>query len=172
VDDLSWEGRDHANVDIVAIRLFFWREHGGIVVLVEVALRGERKLNQRTELSAWHGFSSIAGPMANPQIDQFMHALIWKALPVIFVASIAGLLLKEALQWLERKATRIGRSRQAQRDARASATTQNLSTSTATPHCPIDNALMVKRTAKRGTRAGSWFWGCPNYPKCRGTRAF
>jgi hypothetical protein len=49
--------------------------------------------------------------MANPQIDQFTQALFWKALPVIFVASIAGLLLREGLQWLERKATAAGRRR-------------------------------------------------------------
>jgi restriction system protein len=40
-----------------------------------------------------------------------MHVLIWKAVPPIFLASIAGLLLREGLQWLERKATAAGRSR-------------------------------------------------------------
>ncbi len=39
------------------------------------------------------------------------------------------------------------------------------------PHCPVCNALMVKRLARRGAGAGSTFWGCSNYPKCRGTRA-
>ena len=38
------------------------------------------------------------------------------------------------------------------------------------PRCPICRAQMVKRTAKRGASAGSSFWGCTNYPKCRGTR--
>jgi restriction system protein len=30
---------------------------------------------------------------------------------------------------------------------------------------------MVKRLARRGSSAGSTFWGCSSYPKCRGTRA-
>jgi restriction system protein len=37
--------------------------------------------------------------------------------------------------------------------------------------CPICASAMVKRTAQRGANAGSQFWGCLMYPKCRGTRA-
>jgi restriction system protein len=36
--------------------------------------------------------------------------------------------------------------------------------------CPTCGAAMVRRTAKRGTHAGSEFWGCSLYPRCRGTR--
>ena len=36
------------------------------------------------------------------------------------------------------------------------------------PACPICGAPMVLRTAKQGARAGSKFWGCSNYPKCKG----
>ena len=28
---------------------------------------------------------------------------------------------------------------------------------------------MVRRTARRGQHQGNEFWGCPNFPKCRGT---
>lgn len=38
------------------------------------------------------------------------------------------------------------------------------------PVCPQCGAAMVLRTARKGTNAGSSFWGCPQYPKCRGTR--
>ena len=38
------------------------------------------------------------------------------------------------------------------------------------PTCPICSQPMVMRTAHRGARAGSSFWGCRAYPKCRGTR--
>jgi restriction system protein len=41
----------------------------------------------------------------------------------------------------------------------------------AEPACPACGAAMVRRTAKRGTHAGSTFWGCSSYPRCRGTRA-
>ncbi len=35
--------------------------------------------------------------------------------------------------------------------------------------CPKCGGTMVKRTAKQGANAGHVFWGCANYPKCRGT---
>jgi restriction system protein len=36
------------------------------------------------------------------------------------------------------------------------------------PLCPKCNAAMVQRTARKGANAGKSFWGCSNYPKCRG----
>lgn len=36
------------------------------------------------------------------------------------------------------------------------------------PSCPKCGADMVKRTAKSGANAGGEFWGCSNYPRCRG----
>jgi len=36
--------------------------------------------------------------------------------------------------------------------------------------CPLCGTLMVLRTARKGGRAGSRFWGCSGYPECRGTR--
>lgn len=35
--------------------------------------------------------------------------------------------------------------------------------------CPQCGGSLVLRTAKRGANAGSQFWGCGNYPKCRYT---
>ncbi|NLY59840.1 MAG: restriction endonuclease, partial [Gammaproteobacteria bacterium] len=35
------------------------------------------------------------------------------------------------------------------------------------PSCPRCNAVMIKRTAKRGPNAGNAFWGCSDYPRCR-----
>ena len=40
----------------------------------------------------------------------------------------------------------------------------------ATPLCPVCQASMVRRTAKKGSNAGSQFWGCSKYPTCKGTR--
>lgn len=37
--------------------------------------------------------------------------------------------------------------------------------------CPVCRGTMVRRTARRGENAGSVFWGCSSYPRCRGTRA-
>ncbi len=40
------------------------------------------------------------------------------------------------------------------------------------PACPLCKGLMVLRTAKRGTNAGAQFWGCADYPKCKGIVKF
>lgn len=36
------------------------------------------------------------------------------------------------------------------------------------PQCPKCNGTMTKRLAKRGANAGNAFWGCAEYPRCRG----
>lgn len=36
--------------------------------------------------------------------------------------------------------------------------------------CPKCGAEMIEREAKRGANAGSAFWGCSQFPRCRGTR--
>lgn len=38
------------------------------------------------------------------------------------------------------------------------------------PGCPRCGATMIVRKAKRGPNAGATFWGCPNFPRCNGTR--
>ena len=37
------------------------------------------------------------------------------------------------------------------------------------PACPLCGGLMVQRTAKIGPKSGAPFWGCANYPECKGT---
>lgn len=39
-----------------------------------------------------------------------------------------------------------------------------------TPTCPKCGEPMRRRTAKSGLNAGTDFWGCPAFPRCRGTR--
>jgi restriction system protein len=39
------------------------------------------------------------------------------------------------------------------------------------PACPHCRKPMVVRVARTGANAGGDFWGCSNYPKCRGIRA-
>jgi len=38
-----------------------------------------------------------------------------------------------------------------------------------TPYCPACRTPMIVRTTKRGGTAGSFFWGCPQFPTCRQT---
>ncbi len=37
------------------------------------------------------------------------------------------------------------------------------------PNCPKCGTEMILRTAKSGANQGEKFWGCSNYPQCRGT---
>lgn len=37
------------------------------------------------------------------------------------------------------------------------------------PHCPQCGSMMALRTAKSGKNQGSQFWGCTQYPDCKGT---
>jgi restriction system protein len=39
------------------------------------------------------------------------------------------------------------------------------------PTCPRCSKAMVRRTARQGARAGRQFWGCSDYPGCRGAIA-
>jgi ssDNA-binding Zn-finger/Zn-ribbon topoisomerase 1 len=40
------------------------------------------------------------------------------------------------------------------------------------PLCPRCGRPMVVRVASRGAHEGERFWGCPDYPRCRGVRAY
>jgi Topoisomerase DNA binding C4 zinc finger len=96
--------------------------------------------------------------MANAQLDQFIHVLIWKAGPLIIFCICGAIVLPELVRRIARRVTRSIH-------ARADRRTLN------TPHCPSCDRPMVKRTVRRGFRAGSEFWGCSNYPACSDTRS-
>lgn len=40
----------------------------------------------------------------------------------------------------------------------------------ASPNCPVCGKIMARRIARRGSHEGRAFWGCSNYPNCKGTR--
>lgn len=93
-----------------------------------------------------------------------------KAVLTIFLAGIGGLLLREFLRWIERSADRAIRARrQTQEDKSQHVASSKLDTADGPP-CPSCKGTMVKRKARRGSHAGSEFWGCSLFPKCRGTR--
>src|SRR5690242_13253292 len=106
------------------------------------------------------------------QTDQFMQALFGKAESFIVICAVLILVVGLPLYWLrlkaERTLIRVIRSAREKRQTQKSAA--STAASETVPHCPTCNALMVKRLARRGAGAGSVFWGCSNYPKCRGMR--
>lgn len=38
------------------------------------------------------------------------------------------------------------------------------------PFCSVCGKVMILRTAQRGPNAGNKFWGCSDYPGCKGVR--
>jgi restriction system protein len=56
------------------------------------------------------------------------------------------------------------------RQKHATERTDQTDPSEASPLCPACGMGMVLRTARKGTHAGSRFWGCTDYPRCTGTR--
>jgi hypothetical protein len=106
--------------------------------------------------------------MPTTQLDQFIHALEVKAVFPLVLVTIGAGLLGFFFKWVERKLIRSVRSARAARQAN-SGNNANVGFAGGI-HCPICNSQMVKRTARRGAKAGEHFWGCYNYPTCRGTR--
>ena len=106
------------------------------------------------------------------QADQFgqMFAEVER---IIIVCAILIVVVGIPLYWFRLKLERalIGAIRSARGRRQAQKSAAITDSSETVPHCPVCNALMVKRLARRGVSAGLTFWGCSNYPKCRGTRA-
>jgi len=107
--------------------------------------------------------------MPNAQLDQFIHALEAEAVPPLFVAILGAALLGLLFKRLEHALVRAVRSARARQVGKV-VTNTNVRSAGIIRHCPICHSQMVKRKARRGSRAGQEFWGCPNYPDCRGTR--
>lgn len=108
--------------------------------------------------------------MPNSQFDQFIRALEMKAVPPLVLATIAAGLLGLLLKWFEHGLIRLIRSVRVGHQTEKVATNTNVVSAGVVRHCPICHSQMIKRKARRGSRAGQEFWGCPNYPDCRGTR--
>jgi restriction system protein len=75
-------------------------------------------------------------------------------------------LLKQAKA--AKTAERAGQSKPARTAERAPGSDAGLAHPSA-PSCPRCAQAMVRRTAKKGANAGQQFWGCSDYPRCRGT---
>lgn len=78
----------------------------------------------------------------------------------ISVELIDGAKLASAIARLERAPSLSGRPPE-----------QDESAALMAPRCPSCRGEMVLRTARTEQHAGSQFWGCARYPKCRGTRS-
>lgn len=81
------------------------------------------------------------------------------------VFSGVGVMLAGVLQYVVPLALLIGAGASAIRSKRNSIPDDG-----STPSCPKCGHSMVRRTAKSGANSGNAFWGCSQYPSCRGIR--
>lgn len=79
------------------------------------------------------------------------------------VSLVDGPALMELIR--QAKAAGVGGQRVEKQVAAAATTEARIS-----PSCPVCSKPMVQRTAKRGAGVGNSFWGCSDFPTCRGTR--
>ncbi len=73
---------------------------------------------------------------------------------------------------LHKTVTAVSKSDQPQMDRSFASRGQEIpkSATASAPSCPVCDSEMVLRQAKQGSKAGSSFWGCRQFPKCRGIR--
>jgi hypothetical protein len=97
--------------------------------------------------------------MSIAQADQVFQAFTAKIAPIFILAAILILVVGIPLYWFRLKLERalINRIHSAQTRRHAEKFTENMNVSVDAPHCPICNALMVKRIARRGAGLGSTF---------------
>jgi restriction system protein len=91
----------------------------------------------------------------------------------------ANYLLDRQIQGLERQfvegggySERLAAARLEKRRTKASDRTDPsdpTDQSDKSPNCPVCGKPMTLRTARKGPRAGSQFWGCSGYPECKAT---
>ena len=88
----------------------------------------------------------------------------------VHLATLVGGSLGLFFKWIDRKFLRAVDSARAARQTSNGSTNTNVRTAGIIRHCPVCHSQMIKRKARRGSRAGQEFWGCPNFPDCRGMR--
>lgn len=96
----------------------------------------------------------------------------WSLLGVLIGSGLGGLAVGRMLVAAEqRKWAALNRQRDVERAEANVRRYSQMPKSPTTPACPICGASMRERIATRGRSAGGKFWGCSNYPRCRGTRS-
>jgi len=101
--------------------------------------------------------------------EQFWHVV----LPITLLFVVIGLVLTVLIKAVEKRLIKFIRERRGNRTSGKIATHKipEHAGVIEAPACPQCGSKMVLREARRGARAGQAFWGCSQYPGCRGTRA-
>lgn len=90
---------------------------------------------------------------------------------LICLINQANYLLDRQIAGLENQFVQKGGYSEILAQARIRERNKGASEENINPVCPTCGGLMVLRSAKKGARAGSKFWGCYKFPQCRGVVA-
>jgi len=128
---------------------------GAVVLAVVTYLALHAYSSQPTAVAATPG--QVANSMV-PIVFKTVASIAQYVLPLLF-------LVAAVLSWFKAKKGTSNSKTPVHVGAQAkSSGVQNA------PECPVCASEMVLRSAKRGSNAGKSFWGCSNYPSCKGTR--
>ena len=104
----------------------------------------------------------MADPLA-PFLQNLGRTTMAVSIAAVLIGAVLGLLARGAENWLLRIIRKLRQPETAHTPNRPTGDSD-------APHCPSCNSLMVLRRAKRGASVGQGFWGCHEYPVCKGTR--
>lgn len=108
----------------------------------------------------------VPGKMPDVMSDIFLKGIATAGqyiVPILFIA--AGI-----VSLVRNKFSKLPDTQSSSTQANARPT-QTVSTPAPAVTCPKCGDSMVQRSAKQGANAGNKFWGCTNYPRCKGIRA-
>jgi len=95
-----------------------------------------------------------------------------RANAIICLINQANFLLDRQIAALEKQFVKGGGYSEQLASARLAERAKKNDPADPVPPCPRCGKTMVLRTAKSGTKTGRQFWGCSDYPKCKGTFEF
>ncbi len=90
--------------------------------------------------------------------QQLTHQMMGYVVTATVIGGLISLFKRDVEDWIVKKLRNVFHPR------------TNLEQDDPPPACPQCRKPMVKRTAKRGLKRDSQFWGCSTFPGCRGTR--
>jgi hypothetical protein len=115
--------------------------------------------------------TSPLGPIVPGRVGETIYPALFHSLaavgqyivPILFVA--AGI-----VSFIRNKSSKVTDEQSSLQQTKARPT-RAVSTPAPAVTCPKCGDPMVQRSAKQGANAGNKFWGCTNYPRCKGIRA-
>lgn len=140
----------HQNNETTLIQYRHWREHHVDAIAIE------ELYNFMKEESASHGIVVTSGIFTEEALD----FALGKALMLINGVDLSQMVVTLNSFNEENEGTEA--------EEKMSSEEKENEMPELEPLCPICSQKMIKRTAKKGKNAGNTFWGCSQFPNCRG----